>query len=86
MRWTANHEVTRITNPITIDHTLLRHHLLPGILRLLSKNKHNELPHSVYELGTVVRDHKTRTGLLSLLLKNPVDSLFVGEFKQLCRI
>ena len=60
MRWTANHEVTRITNPITIDHTLLRHHLLPGILRLLSKNKHNELPHSVYELGTVVRDHKNK--------------------------
>lgn len=60
MRWTANYEVTRITNPITIDHTLLRHHLMPGILRLLSKNKHNELPHSVYELGTVVRDHKNK--------------------------
>lgn len=60
MRWKPNHEVTRITNPITIDHTLLRHHLLPGILRLLAKNKHNELPHSVYELGTVVRNHKNK--------------------------
>ena len=26
----------------------------------MSKNKHNELPHSVYELGTVVRDHKNK--------------------------
>ena len=70
MRWSANHEVTRITNPITIDHTLLRHHLLPGIFRLLAKNKHNELPHSVYELGTVVRDHRNRTRVAFLTAEN----------------
>ena len=51
-------EVTRITNPITIDHTLLRQYLTPGLLRLLSSNQHHNLPQSVYELGTVVRDHK----------------------------
>ena len=51
-------EVTRITNPITIDHTLLRQYLTPGLLRLLSTNQHHNLPQSVYELGSVVRDHK----------------------------
>ena len=51
-------EVTRITNPITIDHTLLRQYLTPGLMRLLATNQHHNLPQSVYELGTVVRDHK----------------------------
>jgi phenylalanyl-tRNA synthetase beta chain len=57
MRWPAMGEVTRITNPITIDHTLLRQYLLPGLFRLLASNRHHELPQAVYELGTVVRDH-----------------------------
>ena len=62
VRWSNVGKVTRITNPITIDHTLLRQYLLPGLLRLLSSNRHHDLPQSVYELGTVVRDHKTAQG------------------------
>lgn len=57
MRWPAMGDVTRITNPITIDHTLLRQYLLPGLFRLLASNRHHDLPQAVYELGTVVRDH-----------------------------
>ena len=57
MRWTISHPVTTITNPITVDHTMLRQHLLPGLLRLLAANRHHDLPQSVYELGTVVRNH-----------------------------
>ena len=57
MRWPPMGEVTRITNPITIDHTLLRQYLLPGLFRLMASNRHHDLPQAVYELGTVVRDH-----------------------------
>lgn len=57
MRWEPQHGVTKITNPITVEHTVLRQHLLPGLLRLLAANRHHDLPQSVYELGTVVRDH-----------------------------
>ncbi len=66
MRWQHSGEVTRITNPITIDHTLLRQYILPGLFRLLASNRHHELPQGVYELGTVVRDHKNcdRVGFL----------------------
>ncbi len=35
----------------------MRHFLLPGLMKLLSSNRHHDLPQSVYELGTVVRDH-----------------------------
>lgn len=57
MRWPPMGEVTRITNPITIDHTLLRQYLLPGLFRLMASNRHHDLPQAVYELGTVIRDH-----------------------------
>ena len=66
MRWTPNHEVTHITNPITVDHTILRQHLMPGLIRLLAANKHHDLPQRVYELGTVVRNH-TNTERLAFL-------------------
>ena len=58
MRFKPVGEVTRITNPISIDHTLLRQYLTPGLLRLLTSNQHHNLPQSIYELGTVVRDHE----------------------------
>lgn len=67
VRWSNVGEVTRITNPITIDHTLLRQYLLPGLLRLLSSNRHHDLPQSVYELGTVVRDHNNSSRLAFLV-------------------
>ena len=54
MRWQPEQAVTTLTNPITVDHTILRQHLLPGLLRLLASNRHHDLPQSVYELGTVV--------------------------------
>ena len=57
MRWKPFNAITRITNPITIEHTMMRHFLLPGLIRLLASNRHHDLPQSVYELGTVVRDH-----------------------------
>ena len=48
MRWKPFNAITRITNPITQDHTMMRHFLLPGLLKLLSSNHHHDLPQSVY--------------------------------------
>ena len=66
MRWSPTHEVTAITNPITVDHTILRQHLIPGLVKLLASNRHHDLPQSVYELGTVVRIIETPTDWPSL--------------------
>ncbi len=60
VRWKPNGSITRMTNPITTEHTILRQNILPGLLRLLSANRHHDLPQGVYELGTVVIDHKNR--------------------------
>ena len=58
VRWKADGSITRMTNPITTEHTILRQNIVPGLLRLLAANRHHELPQGVYELGTVVIDHK----------------------------
>jgi phenylalanyl-tRNA synthetase beta chain len=63
MRWQENGNITRIANPITTEHTILRQNILPGLLRLLSANRHHDLPQAIYELGTVVIDHANHTRL-----------------------
>ena len=37
--------VTRIRNPITKEHGILRQNLLPSLLEILAANRHHELPH-----------------------------------------
>ena len=60
VRWKPDGEITRMTNPITTEHTILRQNILPGLLRLLAANRHHDLPQGVYELGSVVIDHSNR--------------------------
>ena len=45
VRWNDKGIATILANPITVDHTLLRTNLLPGLLRLLNANKHLSLIH-----------------------------------------
>ncbi len=85
MRWQPNHEVTTITNPITVDHTILRQHLLPGLLKLLATNRHHDLPQAVYELGTVVRDHRNEDRLAFLTAERSGGFAAVrGRIQALC--
>lgn len=58
VRWPLLGEVTEIANPITTEHTILRQYLLPGLFRLLSANRHHELPQKVFETGCVIRNHQ----------------------------
>jgi len=78
VRWHENEVATILANPITVDHTLLRTNLLPGLLRLLSANKHNELPQRVYELGEVVRNHSNETHA-SWLIASPTGGFAEGR-------
>ena len=57
MRWNPSGEVTRIKNPISIDHTLMRQSVLGSLMRLLAANRRHELPQRVYETGICVRNH-----------------------------
>lgn len=45
--------VVEVSNPATLEQSILRPTLFPGLLALLRANKHRELPQSVFEVGYV---------------------------------
>ncbi len=61
VRWHQTGEITRLANPITNDHTILRQRITPSLLQLLAANRHHELPQRVYELGTIVLNSHNHT-------------------------
>src|SRR5438093_10616076 len=52
--------VVAVKNPVTEDHTMLRVSLLPGLLGVLKRNAHRDLPQRLFEAGMVthLRDGK----------------------------
>ncbi len=44
----------RVANPVSLNYSVMRDRLLPGILDFLSKNTHNEYPQQLFEVGEVV--------------------------------
>jgi phenylalanyl-tRNA synthetase beta chain len=47
--------VVKVLNPVTEDTTLLRPALLPGLMAILKKNAHRDLPQRLFEVGMVTR-------------------------------
>ncbi|RLF34005.1 MAG: phenylalanine--tRNA ligase subunit beta [Thermoplasmata archaeon] len=47
-------ETVELSNPISVEHTIVKRSLLPSLLEILSKNRHNDLPQRIYEIGDVV--------------------------------
>jgi phenylalanyl-tRNA synthetase beta chain len=56
-------EAVEIANPISEEYTILRDSLIPSLLLVLKQNRHNPLPHKIFEIGDVVLlDEKSETG------------------------
>ncbi len=47
-------KAAEIANPISAEHSIVRQSLLPSLLEILSKNRHNDLPQQIYEMGDVI--------------------------------
>ncbi len=62
--WTGiRGDAIRVKNPISEEHTIIRTHLLPGVLEVLYLNRHRELPLKLFEVGDVLLlDSKAETG------------------------
>jgi len=52
-----------LMHPLTSEHTIVRTHILPKLLELLSHNKHYEMPQRIFEVGDVVVSKKNRLRL-----------------------
>lgn len=51
---TPAEKVVEVENPVSLEYSVLRNRLLPGILNFLSYNKHVTYPQRVFECGDVV--------------------------------
>lgn len=47
-------DVVELENPISKEHSILRNSLIPSLLEILARNRHNDLPQQIYEIGDVV--------------------------------
>ncbi|HDJ89518.1 MAG TPA: phenylalanine--tRNA ligase subunit beta, partial [Thermoprotei archaeon] len=57
-------KVVEVMNPKSIQYTVLRNSIIPGLLNFLSKNKHVEYPQKIFEIGEIVHidnNEETRT-------------------------
>ncbi|NOZ80313.1 MAG: phenylalanine--tRNA ligase subunit beta [DPANN group archaeon] len=62
----AKGELIELSNALTIEHSSLRRELLPMLLAVLSRNRHNEYPQRIFEMGSVFLEDKdgvTETGI-----------------------
>lgn len=56
-------EVVEVANPVSEEYTILRDWLIPSLLLVLKGNKHNPLPHKIFEVGdAVLLDNLAETG------------------------
>ncbi len=64
MEFTRNH--VKVSNPVNIDYNSLRNWIIPGLMKILSENKHYEYPQKIFEAGTIfLNDENESLGLLN---------------------
>ena len=49
-------KTVEVENPISMHHSIIRYSLIPSLLEILSRNKHNDLPQRIYEFGDVIQE------------------------------
>lgn len=57
-------EIAEIENPVSVDFTIMRHWILPNLLKILSVNQHVSYPQQIFEVGDIVvldRNAETQT-------------------------
>ena len=57
---TALKKCIQVSNPVSINYSVMRDRLLPGLLDFLSRNTHNEYPQYIFEVGEVVINEKKK--------------------------
>lgn len=56
----------KLSNPITIDHTMMRLSAIPTLLSLLRSNKHRDLPQRIFEIADVMLENHSKNVITGL--------------------
>ena len=73
MEMEKGNEIVELENPITKEHSILRTSLIPSLMEILSKNRHNDLPQQIYEIGDVV-EYKDKIKQKTMLAGVKIDA------------
>ena len=57
----------KVENPSS-EYNALRSWMIPSLLKILSENKHNELPQNLFEIGTIVKEDYSEAERLGIVL------------------
>lgn len=55
----------QIANPVSLNYSIMRDQLFPGLLEFLSKNTHNEYPQYIFEVGETTQISKSTVSTVS---------------------
>ncbi len=59
-----NNDVIELANALTSEYSVLRNFLMPSLLEILERNRHNDYPQKIFEIGKIfVKDSKEETGI-----------------------
>ncbi|MEK6835876.1 MAG: phenylalanine--tRNA ligase subunit beta [Nanoarchaeota archaeon] len=59
-----NGEAILLANSISQGYDTLRTWIIPSLIETLAKNKHNEYPQNIFEIGTIFKKGDTETGII----------------------
>lgn len=71
-----------VMHPLTTEHTILRTHILPKLLELLSYNKHYEMPQMIFEVGDVVVSSSNRLHLAACVTHSKANFSEIRSYVQ----
>ena len=76
--------IVATTNAVNIEYDVMRHRILPGLMKILSENTHNEYPQNIFEAGTViVKDKSFETNVLETVSLAFVSAGLASDFSQI---
>ncbi|MBO4552682.1 MAG: phenylalanine--tRNA ligase subunit beta, partial [Candidatus Methanomethylophilaceae archaeon] len=75
-------DVVTVMNPITEDHTCLKSSIFPGLMRLLRRNKHRDLPQRLFEIGDVIIDAKKERRLGAVVMHSKTSFTEVKSYAE----
>ena len=64
VKMNVNNDVVMLANSLSQDYNCLRSWILPSLLETLSKNKHNEYPQNIFEIGDIFKKGEFETGVI----------------------
>jgi phenylalanyl-tRNA synthetase beta chain len=56
-------DLIEMKNAVNIDYNALRTWMIPTLLEVISKNRHNEFPQNIFDMGAVFRKGNTESGV-----------------------